>query len=107
MGLVQAGFLAAMAALAFPVLVHLLSRWQVRRLGSQSIGTAASNFDRTVAERFDTTHRRYCQATQSSDLAIANGAESKRTIGACVAAIVDGGWRDRSQAFDRGLGDSG
>ena len=32
MGLVQAGFLAAMAALAVPVLVHLLSRWQVRRL---------------------------------------------------------------------------
>jgi hypothetical protein len=32
MGLLQAGFLAAMAALAIPVLVHLLSRWQVRRL---------------------------------------------------------------------------
>lgn len=32
MGLIQTGFLAAMAALAIPVLVHLLSRWQVRRL---------------------------------------------------------------------------
>jgi hypothetical protein len=32
MGLIHAGFLAALAALAVPVLIHLLSRWQVRRL---------------------------------------------------------------------------
>src|SRR5690242_1788063 len=32
MGFVQTGFLIALAALAVPVLVHLLSRWQVRRL---------------------------------------------------------------------------
>ncbi len=32
MGLVQAGFLMALAALAIPVAVHLLSRWQVRRI---------------------------------------------------------------------------
>jgi len=32
MGLIQAGFLFALTALAIPVLVHLLSRWQVQRL---------------------------------------------------------------------------
>ena len=32
MGLIQAGFLLALTALAIPVLVHLLSRWQVQRL---------------------------------------------------------------------------
>ncbi len=32
MGLIQTGFLLAMATLAVPVVVHLLCRWQVRRL---------------------------------------------------------------------------
>ena len=32
MSFVQAGFLIACAAVAIPVLVHLLSRWQVKRI---------------------------------------------------------------------------
>lgn len=51
MGLIQTGFLLAMAAIAIPVVVHLLSRWQVRRL---ELGTM--HFLQEVL--LDSAHRR-------------------------------------------------
>lgn len=52
MGLIQAGFLLALLALAIPVLVHLLSRWQVQRL---ELGTM--QFLQEVIH--DSAHRRW------------------------------------------------
>lgn len=52
MGLIQAGFLLTLTALAIPVLVHLLSRWQVERL---ELGTM--QFLQEVIH--DSAHRRW------------------------------------------------